>query len=292
MYNRIDLEKVKFFCVSDKNYLEPTFVALNSYFEYNSHEVTLYVFNVNDYDLEKFKIFKNLKIEKLELVELPQNKSYEYYKDTINYISAKVRIFDLIKNEYDYALCFDTDAFFTGNVEDIFNEIEDNYELYGVEEHWVDYIWKKIDFRTKPYLNVGFLIVKLNYSENLFNEYLKFLNLKNGTQFPEQDFLNWFFKKRTTINTKYNYLINNFDLIDDIRFVHFCSVLKPFSIHVDEIFIRLNRYKEYLAMFNKYYSYINNLNISENFKKQCEKVKKQMNIMKYIQKRIENESKI
>lgn len=292
MRDRIDLNKVSFFCVSDKNYLENTFVTLSSYFDFNTHEVTLYVFDCEDKDLEKFKKFENLKIKKLEKVEIPKNKCYEYYRDTINFISAKIRIFDILNGHYDYALCFDTDSIFLGNVENVFENLNTEVELLGVEENWIDYEYKPLTYRTKPYLNVGFLIIKLNYTENLFKEYLNFLNSGKHTQCPEQDFLNYHFKKRDIIPTKYNFLINNHDVIDDIRFVHFCSTIKPFNISIDELMITIKRYNDYLRFFNKYYKYIEKIDISDEFNNKCMSVNKKINILRYVQKRCNNESKI
>lgn len=296
MRDRVDLNTVKFFCVSDINYLEPTYVALSSYFMYNTHEVTLYVSNVADEQLTRFKKFDNLKIEQLETIDMPRRGDYDYYHDNINFISAKIYILDSIKDKYKYALCFDTDTIFTGNIEEVFNDLDTEAELQGIDEGWVALLWSRFEYRTVPYLNVGFLITKLGYTENLLDNYLKFLTSNKNIMFPEQDFLNDHFKKRTTISDKYNLLIcfRNLPEHHDVRFIHFCCPVKPFKITFTENtpLSMIARFTEtFIPTFDLYYDYIKTLDVSDEFRAKCEVINKQLNVFRHIRRRIKNDTK-
>ena len=295
MRDRVDLNTVKFFCVSDINYLEPTYVTLSSYFKYNTHEVTLYVSDVADEQLTRFKKFNNLKIEQLETIDMPRRDDYKYYQDNINFISAKVYILDSIKDKYKYALCFDTDTIFTGNIEDVFDDLDTEAELQGIDEGWTSQYWSRFEYRTVPYLNVGFLITKLGYTENLLPNYLKFLISDKNIMFPEQDFLNDHFKKRTTIDDKYNLLVCFRDLPkhDDVRFMHFCSPVKPFRMAgTADLFSKIAKFTEtFIPTFDLYYDYIKTLDVSDEFRAKCEVINKQLNVFRHIRRRIKNDTK-
>jgi lipopolysaccharide biosynthesis glycosyltransferase len=295
MRDRVDLNTVKFFCVSDINYLEPTYVTLSSYFKYNTHEVTLYVADVADEQLTRFKKFNNLKIEQLETIDMPRRDDYEYYHNNVNFISAKIYILDSIKDKYKYALCFDTDTIFTGNIEEVFDDLDTEAELQGIDEEWPAQHWSRFEYRTVPYLNVGFLITKLGYTENLLDNYLKFLTSDKNIMFPEQDFLNDHFKKRTTISDKYNLLVCFRDLPkhDDVRFMHFCSPVKPFRMAgTADLFSMIARFTEtFIPTFDLYYDYIKTLDVSDEFRAKCEVINKQLNVFRHIRRRIKNDTK-
>lgn len=291
MRTRIDLNKVSFFCVADKNYLDPAYVTLNSYFDYNTHPVTLYVFDTDEEDLVRFKKFDKLTIVKLDSISFPHKPSYDYYKYTINFISAKIRIFDLLKGSYDYALCFDIDTIFKGTIEDLFDDFDDSGDFYGVQELWLEVVPSECrGYRSLPYFNVGLIVVKLDYQDKLIDEYISFLN-KYHTSYPEQDFLNYYFKNRIEIPVKYNWLINNYDLIDDIRFVHFCSVNKPFNMYRIELNALIMHRFKYITMFEYYYNYIKDLELSDKFLNACAKMDKRINLLRSMHKRIEDETK-
>lgn len=295
MRDRVDLNTVKFFCVSDINYLEPTYVTLSSYFKYNTHEVTLYVSDVADEQLTRFKKFDNLKIEQLETIDMPRRDDYDYYRDNVNFISAKIYILDSIKDKYKYALCFDTDTIFTGNIEEVFDDLDTEAELQGIDEGWTTQHWSRFEYRTVPYLNVGFLITKLGYTENLLDSYLKFLTSDKHILFPEQDFLNDHFKKRTTISDKYNLLVcfRNLPEHNDVRFMHFCSPVKPFRMAgTAELFSMIARFTEtFIPTFDLYYGYIRTLDVSDEFRAKCEVINKQLNVFRHIRRRIKNDTK-
>lgn len=294
MRDRVDLNTVKFFCVSDTNYLEPTYVALSSYFKYNTHEVTLYVSDVTDEQLIRFKKFNNLKIEPVEVIDMPRRADYDYYRDNINFISAKIYILDSIKDKYKYALCFDTDTVFTGNIEEVFNDLDTEAELQGIDEGWPTQYWSRFEYRTIPYLNVGFLITKLGHTENLLDSYLKFLTSDKHILFPEQDFLNDHFKKRTTISDKYNFLIcfRNLPEHNDVRFMHFCCPVKPFRIADTDLISMIAKFTEtFIPTFDLYYDYIKTLDVSDEFRAKCEAINKQLNVFRHIRRRIKNGTK-
>lgn len=297
MRDRVDLNTVKFFCVSDINYLEPTYVTLSSYFKYNTHEVTLYTAGIADEQLTRFKKFDNLKIESLEVIDIPKRRDYEYYHDSINFISAKIYILDSIKDKYKYALCFDTDTIFTGNIEEVFNDLDTEAELQGIDERWTSRYWSRFEYRTVPYLNVGFLITKLGYTENLLDNYLKFLTSDKDIMLPEQDFLNDHFKKRTTIDNKYNLLICFHNLpkhdANDIRFLHFNSSIKPFRMaRTADLFSMIAKFTEtFIPTFDLYYDYIKTLDVSDEFRAKCETINKQLNVFRHIRRRIKNDTK-
>lgn len=270
----------KVFCVADKKYEDCALIALKSYFEHNTHPVTLYAFD--NLNRERFKDFKELTIESIKTFEVPRYESFRDYWATIDKISAKIRIFDSLIGEYEYACCFDLDSIFLGNVDELF--VPQKYDLMGVEEYW----GRDDMYRGFPYFNAGFLIYKLNQS--LFGHYLEFLKNK-WTIFPEQDFLSTFIKSRGVLNPKYCFMPNHCDLIDDIRFIHYALPVKPFNVSNNENFYITMAIHRYLFSYDYYWDYVKkNKNIvTEEFYKKCREINKKLDIFRLIQQRKQNE---
>lgn len=273
--------KYKCFCVADSNYIDQALLSIKSYFEHNTFPVTLYKFG--DFDTSKFTEFKNLTIEQVGDLDIPYYDNYSSYKDTVNLISAKIKIFDDLIGQYDYAVCFDVDSIFTGNVDEIFREYEN--DLMGVPEPWA----KEDVHRDSKYLNAGFLIYKLG--NPLLSEYKKFLKENWWVLFPEQDFLSYHVKKREVIPLKYNYMPNGYAATEDTRFIHFASPLKPFGFKdFNRFFVRKS--KEFAETFSMYFDYVSkNKNIlSDKFYEKCLETSKRLSILKAINDRRNYES--
>lgn len=272
--------RYKCFCVVDSNYVEPALLAIKSYFEHNSFPITLYMFD--DFDTSRFEQFKNLTIEKVGDLDVPYYDHYPSYKDSINLISAKIKIFDDLIGKYDYAAYFDVDSIFTGNVDETFKEYEN--DLMGVPELWA----AEDAHRGDKYLNVGFLIYKLG--KPLLEAYKKFLS-NTWVLFPEQDFLSYFIKNREVLPLKYNYMPAGYPILEDIRFIHFSSLIKPFSLKKLNFYI-VKHSKRYLETFDIYFDYVskNRDLISDSFYNTCLSVNKRLSILRQINFRRDNES--
>lgn len=270
----------KVFCVADKKYEDCALIALKSYFEHNTHPVTLYAFD--DLDKTRFSGLKGLTIEPIKTFEIPKYESFRDYWATIDKISAKIGIFDSLIGEYEYACCFDLDSIFCGNVDELF--VPQKYDLMGVEEYWGN----TATFRGYPYFNAGFLIYKLN--QPLFEHYLEFL--KNWwICFPEQDFLSTFIKSRGSLPIKYNFLPSHHPLSDDIRFIHYAMPYKPFRCVPVWLQTFLNKIQPILFSMDVYWNYVkkNKIDLTGDFYKNCEMANKNLQIIRLIQQRKQNE---
>ena len=254
----------KIVTVTNKNYIEPTYVCLKSFYEFNSLKVTVFITDSTILD-KRFDEF-NIDVEYLKL-DLFYN---GYYSKSINEISAKIKIHDLL--DTDYILFFDTDSLFCGNIEDILIDYKE--EFIGVQET----IPK--GYRITPYINVGFIILKK--SNVLYNKYIEFLKTST-VDWVEQEFLNLHFKSKKLLSEKYNIRVG-YSKINDPVFLHFSTQYKPFDFN-PTAYLSLLKCKTSKWYF-KYFDYINTLNISKEFKLKCNYALKYINSLKQFEEHL------
>lgn len=279
--------RIKAFVVSDENYLDNTYVSVRSYFEHNSHPLTLYTFcELSDPKLDRFRAIEGLSLEHLDRFDIPVQKEYEYYKNTVDFICAKLYIIEKLKNDYDICAFFDTDTYFLGNVDELFREHD--YDLAGIEE-----IWNIPEFRKRPYLNCGLMILKLGNIGDIIGDFFKFLNKYNGLIFyPEQDFLCNYVKSRKSLEPHYNFMPNYYaedELSSCIRMVHFAYPHKPFKVAqncLHNIICRntVKFYDLYYCLVEKYKD-----DLSAEFLGKCSEISKRLNIARLFSRRRTND---
>lgn len=239
------------FCVTDKAYLENTYVTLKSFFKYNDFNVTVFTPDSKNFQEIKDRLKEfNVSVEFINVDVEMEHFFYKHLKPVI----AKLKIFD--NSKYKYNLCFDTDTLFLGSIKDVIKEY--NSSLIGVKE------------RIKNDINVGFCIYKKT-DLNLFEKFKEY-SLKYGYfNCPEQDFLNFIIKDREYLETKYNICYWTGDSEDKIM-IHYASEYKPFNFKIPKEFAIDVIFQ--LKLFKYYFDFMKDLRPSKEFLSKIEKAKR------------------
>lgn len=249
----------KIIAITNKEYIEPTYVCLYSFFKYNDLEVDLYSTSKLP---NKFN-FKNLNIHYVEYPEIPDIKTD---LNCLKEVTLRIKLFDEIKS--DYILSFDTDSYFKGSIEDLLKDYKENF--IGCKD--------KIN-QFYPHINCGFMILNKNNYNLLYNKYKEFLYKNNSIL--EQSFLNYYFRKsKLILDPKYNLRVGK-TISENPIFVHFATKLKPFKNTQKDIFnfIEFKHSKYYY----EYYDLVNYLNVTEEFKRKCNEVLPTINKLKELE---------
>ncbi len=164
----------KIITITNREYIEPTYVCLSSFFKYNDLEVDLYSTSKLP---NKFN-FKNLNIHYVEYPEIP---NITTNLNCLKEVSLRIKLFDEIKS--DYILSFDVDGYFKGNIKDVFKNYKESF--IGCKDKITQFY---------PHINCGFMILNKNNYSLLYNKYKEFLYTKEHN-ILEQSFLNYYFRK-------------------------------------------------------------------------------------------------
>lgn len=247
--NRFEELDYFIFCTTNERYIENTYVSLKSFYEYNDYPVTVFLI---DCETNRFDEFEKVSTEKLDFEFLEK---HHHYQDAVKPIIAKIKIFGDSKHSYN--LSFDTDTLFVGKIDDAIQEYKDN--LIGSCEI------------EKGTINAGFMIYHKTEKINLFEKFEELRKSHGFFNCPEETFLNFVFKdSREFISKKFN---TNFwtGEVEDAVMIHYAGINKPFSF--------FNLSYPYLMVvvlkdFKRYYDFCEKLQLSEEFKKDLEKSKK------------------
>ena len=250
----------KIIAITNKEYIEPTYVCLSSFFQYNDLEVDLYSTSKLP---NKFN-FKNLNIHYVEYPKIPNIKTN---LNCLKEVTLRIKLFDEIKS--DYILSFDTDGYFKGSIKDILKDYKESF--IGC---------KDVINQFYPHINCGFMILNKNNYSLLYNKYEEFLYTKEHN-ILEQSFLNYYFRKsKYILEQKYNLRVGK-TISENPIFVHFATDLKPFKNTCNDIFdfIEFKHSKYYF----EYYDLMNSLNVTKEFKQKCNKVLPTINKLKELE---------
>lgn len=246
-----NIKEYLIFCVTDKAYLENTYVTLHSFFKYNDYKVTVFT-----PDFENFQEIKDRLKEfnvSVEFINIDVEMEHFFYKH-LKPVIAKLKIFD--NSKYKYNLCFDTDTLFLGSIKDVIKDY--NSSLIGVKE------------RLKKDINVGFCIYKKS-NLKLFEKFKEYSEKYGYFYCPEQDFLNFIIEDKEYLDTKYNICYWTNDSKEKIM-IHYASKFKPFNFKIPKEFTTDVIFQ--LRLFKHYFDFIKDLNINKEVKDKIEKAKR------------------